>query len=1009
MDFRGSALAFFVVVTSGLGFVGCEKEQVDVNVDVKVVNNDSQPVVDAQVKADGKVLGVTDEKGHWQGELKAPASISKRFEITKESEQYYFAPHYETVQLVRSGRQTIKINAKLYYVAKPDFNTEVSEKTGSKLKSGEDDGDFDNSEEVEAAPEPEPEPAPEKTPSKVAELPASLPEKVKTSEEKQDLPEAIEEPAKIALKAKAPVELAKELPPPKVALAKVDQQPAQKTPLPFTKHKQNGRTVFTVHVYSHNKPIKSAQVYVGKDENRDLKLACATNARGRCVVRFKEKPKKPVAFVVKKSGYQTTTRSIRVVANGRLKVNLRRGESIDIFALQKSYNFTSGLKDISVIVDGRQVGKTDKFGHFSHVYTGKKDDLMEVILKSNAYLPENFQTDFVVSGPMTLVRYFTPSSPPAVKMSLLEPQVAGSLKTSYDKDKALTFDRFLKASARTQIFSLSAFKDYSNDLLKRDLKIYDLSMAKIMRSGWQKTDLKSKVDALIVPTVVFENPPSIELSVVDSRGQVIAAAKEQLESISDKVALDQALKAISRKIAAVFPFEGSVLSDSGNQVTINLGFKSGTGIKIGDRVAVYGTQTDPTGNEKSQKKIATLQVLEVQDAISITKILNQQSRSKINRGDLVVLERKLPTKRLAKSSQVPYLKIISQENGSFKKPLAQANVYFDNVWLGATGLTGRLYLTKDLPRKRGILKVIRHGYSPYKKEVNLSQVRQRLDIALRQVNAFVRIESKPSGATVKIDGKQIGQTPISYPIPVPSGFVKLELSGVSGYKKYAQVLELDEGTLDLTGSRSIPLEVDYLVISDRFLKAGKPQQALAKLNDIPESHSDYLIAHHMAGEIYLSQLGQPENSMRSFLKVTKSPQVANFNDKRFIGSHINLGIAYFVAAEKASTSNLSLSADYYLKAIETLEKVEPFLRFVKKEQYPEAVHNVKFHKALSKHKLWMASKDPNEVRLVFKAWREYLDGSARTVPLNEDNKGFVEYAKVYLKQAQATLKSKNQL
>ena len=64
-----------------------------------------------------------------------------------------------------------------------------------------------------------------------------------------------------------------------------------------------------------------------------------------------------------------------------------------------------------MFIDGSVVGKTDSFGRFSYFHTGEKEDLIEVMIKPQGYLPEFYQTDFVIQGPMTVIKYFTPVVP----------------------------------------------------------------------------------------------------------------------------------------------------------------------------------------------------------------------------------------------------------------------------------------------------------------------------------------------------------------------------------------------------------------------------------------------------------------------------------------------------------------------------------------------------------------------------------------------------------------------
>jgi hypothetical protein len=104
----------------------------------------------------------------------------------------------------------------------------------------------------------------------------------------------------------------------------------------------------------------------------------------------------------------------------------------------------------------------------------------------------------------------------------------------------------------------------------------------------------------------------------------------------------------------------------------------------------------------------------------------------------------------------------------------------------------------DLPYGAHTVRVARNGYVPEQRRVTLSARRsaQSIDVPLKRAAApnqpatptrpaatqsfvgSVLVESRPSGATVFLDGKNIGVTPLSVPdVPVGSHVVRLELAG----------------------------------------------------------------------------------------------------------------------------------------------------------------------------------------------------------------------------------------
>src|SRR5690606_38882331 len=125
--------------------------------------------------------------------------------------------------------------------------------------------------------------------------------------------------------------------------------------------------------------------------------------------------------------------------------------------------------------------------------------------------------------------------------------------------------------------------------------------------------------------------------------------------------------------------------------------------------------------------------------------------------------------------QVSTAKLVVRKAGG--EGLERANVYFNDVWIGSTDENGRIYA--DV-KGEGTVRVIRHGFRDYSKPLKIGG--REVVVNLEQETAFLKIESQPTGATVRLDGKVVGKTPLKSPVPVPSGFAKLEVEGPTGFK-----------------------------------------------------------------------------------------------------------------------------------------------------------------------------------------------------------------------------------
>ncbi|MBM4250856.1 MAG: PEGA domain-containing protein [Deltaproteobacteria bacterium] len=943
----------------------CKPKETTVRFLVDARTNQGEPVHAAQVIVDGKIIGQTTNDGAFRGELKLPVAATKKLEIKKDSDTHYFAPYTQTFDVSSVTPQEVTVAAVLYFVPKP---SPESAKTlagppitaaGSVEEGMQDvttDSDAERQSESHVDQPREPELTQQNLPSIATNIGDETPKEG------------------------------------------IENQGVAKTSLGEEKSRLDGVVteaphLVTIHVVSGTNPLAGVEVAVGEEGASQLKSGCTTNQRGRCVIRFAKKPSGELNLVATKNGFKTGVLKITSNLRDKVRIQLEQGRTLDVYAVTESYGHVYGLEDVEVHVRGKLVGNTDRFGRLSYVFKGKGEELVPVGLKPESYIPEQFETDFVASDQMTLVKYFAPLEPPAARISLLNLVVSGGANRR-DLSKRLTeINRLLDTSVRKHIFGSMAFKEVPLEQIEQRAKKIGTDIRTVAKRGWKNTDLNAMMDAVIQPNLMIGPKPVLELMVINSDGKTIAAAKEEIVSIDDLNAVDKNIAKMAERIDRVFPFEGAVLKRDGDRVVINLGRTQGFGIKPGDQFDLYGTQAEKLGRRQSFGRIGTLTVRSVQDDSAICGINQVLPRATVGRGDLVKL-------RGRKNSEDRTAEIrVFEGRGNTAHAVSQANVYLNDEWIGSTDAEGRLVLPQT---GSGELKIVKIGFSEHHGVLSANG-KNSSNIVMQRLSAILKVDSKPSKATVKIDGNVVGVTPLVTPITVHSGFIKLELEGVPGYRGYKTVLELDQGALELVGEESIVLDPDLRSIALDLLKSGKPEEAIDRLNQVKPDHTDYLMARHEIGEIYLNQLDQPAKAAAAFGQVTASEAVKQFNDKRFVPSHINEGIALFATGEKLALENPEAARAHYQKALEVLDRVMPFLRFVAAKDYPQAVHNVDYHRALSRHRLWTVTQDPKLLVETVRGWRNYLEGSARTIPVNDDAKAFIGNAEVFLKQASAQL------
>lgn len=991
-----SKMTLFVVLLAILQS-SCESKKVDVEIEITAVTNQNEPVSGAEVRSvssDGVSisLGKTDIHGKYRSRSQFIPKSAQRIEISKASDIYYFAPYYKSIEISAEQGQKFQIAATMFYVPKPQKHGADDRVLAVNSASTEVSASEIDPAKVDETSEPPHQEVPKK------ELMTDNSEVV--SPENLQVPPAISDDTNGTLEKNGTKE---NLQNPAASL--VDLKPLlndaglqEQTNFPVKARENRGSFVFTVHVVDGANLVAGAEVMVGEQDTSDLKTACTTNGRGRCAIRFPETPEGPVTFVTRKAGFQTNTTVSLVSRKGLLKIPLTRGHTIDIFAMVKTFNFERGIEGVDISIAGRHVGRTDAFGHFSYLFSGAQEDLLGIALNSRGFLPEVYETDFIAAGPMTLVRYFSPASPSSVRVSVAPMQIAARSTNSLPIGDLET--NLLPKAIDKAFWSTLAFIQVPWDKVLKAAAQSGDPYSKFIGSGWSQTDLKAHLDVMIVPTVVEQVPPLLELALIDSNGVVLAAAKEKLDSFRNASQIDQTVKQLAEKLTKFFPFEGAVLKATGKVATINIGESSGRSLAIGETINVYGAQKDKLGRAEKYAKIAVGTVKSVNNDTSEIEFSDEAPRSLVTRGDMFVLNRR--ARQIASAGQNNLVvRVLGNPKGLTQAAIPQANVYYQNEWLGGTDVNGRIAVS--LPaEKTGILKIIKHGYATSSRTLDLSRVREYA-ITLKREAAFVRVDSIPQGGEVYVDGKPVGRTPIAMPVAVPVGFVKLEIKGLRGFKDYQKVIELETGTVDLSGESAVVLEADLLSKVGELVASGQFSEALDLVLKVSPDHSDYLEAQHIAGSIYLNNLADPAKAAASFGKVTENIAVKEFQDKRFIGAHVNEGIALFKTAEALAGSNSDIALAHYQKAVEVLSRVEPQLRFIPGDQFPLAVHNVDFYRALSNHKIWQKTHEKSDLETTLKLWESYVNDVAKNIPLAD--RALVENAGIYLKQARASLDS----
>lgn len=979
-SFAKPAIKLWLVVLAIASLSSCLRNQQNTAIDIEVVNDEGTPIANAKIFINDELESHTDNNGRASLEKSFSYNSDITLEVRKTSELRYYAPYSTRISINERSYDKKRVKATLYSVPKPSAS---DDKLGSTPNIAVNElKDLDKVKAIDA----------EKEPEKTSNLnqnskeTEAVDDQVEIEKNEQNeivnsektTPSTVEQnkidsPSLVSLKAIA-----------------VDEKIAKDLTGKPRRQKDN---LINFYAFENNQPLEDVEIYIGYVQKGTLTLACKTNKNGRCIYKSEEQEKAPATIVAQKKGYQTQDKNYQLKDGNRIRFNMKQGHTIDIFAIMKRYDQARGVEGIEVYVNGKKVTETDEFGRSSYLYQGKPGDLVEVTLKSDNYIPKTYTTDYVIAGPTSLVRYYSPEKLEPIKVALAPIQAAGRLGGKTLENFGSETNKILSGAMRSRFFTHPVFQKADENIIKSLSKRTNKNLLELLNQGWKDTDIQTDLDAVVLPTLILQNPLRIELSLLNSAGEVLTAAQEELISFADKNAINYSVESLKKKLIQKFPFEGTIIQKDTDTVWVNIGKNQKLQLNVGDEFNILGPQSDELGQKITHTYIGKLRINQVLKEKSRAQIIKTMPRSLIDTGDQIVLKRK----QALSKDQITFNIIDIDE----KKPISQANIYFQNNWLGSTNDKGVLTIGKSGLNGTSLLHIIKPGYQDFTKELKLTSLNQ-IEIPLERETAFVQLESDPEKAKVYLDGSYVGETPFQRPVAAPTGFVKLEVVGPKGFKKLEKILDLSAGTLSLTGDRKIFLEQDFLTEANNKLKSGDFVSALKIFESIRPEHSDYLIAQHQAGEIYLISYKSPVKAATAFAKVTADPEVRGFNNKQFISSHVNEAIALFMAGSNLESESKEAAIAHYSKAIEIFSNVEPQLRYITRSQQAEAYHNTLYYKALASHRIWDLSSDPAVLSLAHKNWLHYLNGSASN-QASKNSSIYTKNAETYLKQIEASI------
>jgi len=700
-------------------------------------------------------------------------------------------------------------------------------------------------------------------------------------------------------------------------------------------------------------PVAEAVVKIGAKE------AGTTGANGEFVYEYRDLPKDAPELSVAKPGYASWKKSVPLEPGQRIEVQLAKRVLVTVEALVDEYGQPVGLPGLAVTIDKRAVGKTDARGSLSWSYEGEPGRKVPVVVLAPGYIPEQWRSTITLEGEVVLQRYFTPT--------IARPIRTGIYRFSSNSPSADLKDVLdqTEDALRQQLFAFGCFKEVPSAALQADMKAAKVSIEKITLKGWRETKLRKTVDMIVLGSVAQdEKGLLIETKFVASGGKVIHSQIARARSAKDVPAT---AKEIAAAVLAKFPFEGTVIGIEGDRYRINLG-KAPYKIAKHMDFLLMTPRKEETGRVAGYREIGKLTVKKVDSGTSLAEADDLKKGEKVSLGDRVVRQ------VLREEDEGKHIAVVVAKGGvpPDMTVLGGVNIYLNDEWAGTTGPDGRVTVPVTAGKKYDIV-LYRHGYQQVSDTLRIEKSGDVKEYSLAVNNAVFKVESRPSGAEVFVDGDRIGRTPLTDGKPVTLGFHTVTIKAGGDYRDWEDVVEFASKVEDRTGSRAVELYKDYLKIGERAEQNRDIDGAIAAYQSTVKGHPDYSVAHHRLAQIYLDDRADYDGAISEFENVLMLPENQQLVYKQYAVAFTNLGHAYYEKGSSLVQKEREAAAQNFAKAIENLKKAKQNTRFFPNDHYDEAVHQTYYYTALSYHKLYLLTKKPallNEANL---AWREYFD------------------------------------
>jgi hypothetical protein len=515
----------------------------------------------------------------------------------------------------------------------------------------------------------------------------------------------------------------------------------------------------------------------------------------------------------------------------------------------------------------------------------------------------------------------------------------------------------LKTRIEDYLSTDSVFLLVPNDGVKNLFRQFNLDYTREGVSWKDIPPIKKEVDAVVFGEIGGSgNDLSVRIQGVDYTGERFYEVEGQV-SLREFLSLSEDIAA---GIKANFPIEGSIILVD-KKLTVNLGTVNG--VREGNRFSGFADFYDEVKKGFAKRRVMRCKIVETQESLSVGELESVSEGYFLDAG--LKIKRVRETGAGGKEVQLTVSALYTDD------PVAGANVYADDAWIGQTGDDGTL--TIIAPANSTIeLFVYKEGYLPGSSAAKVTEGMGPLAVDLQRGESLFTIDSEPRGALVFIDGIFKGTTPLLHqPIAVPFGFHLLEVD-LGGYKKFKKYVNFKDTETSFVGRNRVVLFWDYFKIAEQRYANNNIYGTISVLQEIPEGHPDHARGLELLGYINLNDLKNYAKAIDYYISVIEIEKTQPETEENLL-NHYNAAQAHLGEAENLLYTDGDAAKVNLYRAIQYFSYVRDRKNRLTGGDRIALFQDTLYGLAVSYQKLSYIMESDELLERVSYAWSDYFD------------------------------------